>query len=494
MGFCPFGIGSAQAAMTRQVATALVSRTPSPMSRCTPVAVAVAVAAAPVAENVSLATSRTSALQLTEPAPAPAPPPCMTCPAVGASMKRSHVSVSLQPSGATSPLQAMSDYSLQPSVTPVVAAVRSKRVEKPVAQSAVTPTVINVAAPSQPSLAASPSPGSAAAAAATAAAGAGATNKHSPLMLSSNWKEQWSASSSASAQRQQTRVLSARFDSEAVSTIRVNVQPTTSAPGCGCGCGCGDAHLNYRLEADGRSGEPMLALQTRDFPSPTDADSVATGAGAGAGAGAGIGIQQIMIDDAAVPGSAAAAALGSGPSGILDPYSPADKRYIEDLCRRVSTLLSHQSPLGKRDSTASSASESGSAVLDSLPVASPSLAERPFVSLLRPHGRNSPVSSVSTESSTESSLPSPVTRSESPLPDSVKRRRNSNTYEPFAKPCTSNGFKFFMEQHVENVIKQHKERQMRYLQVGTSEIFPPSINVYLQPDFVTYIKHSLCFV
>lgn len=112
--------------------------------------------------------------------------------------------------------------------------------------------------------------------------------------------------------------------------------------------------------------------------------------------------------------------------------------------------------------------------------------------------RASPTSSVSTEESensgcggnsvatmvaaaTNGNASEPLVRCESPLPDSVLERYkqckedgaqasastsgNSNGSARCVKPCTPQAFKFFMEQHVENVIKQHQERQTRRMQV-----------------------------
>ncbi len=181
-------------------------------------------------------------------------------------------------------------------------------------------------------------------------------------------------------------------------------------------------------------------------------------------------VQNIPIDDSLMP---------------PDLSYPMDKRYIEDLCRRVSSILGNQSPLGKRDSTASSAgSETG---------ISPNAQGPSFASLLQVQGRTSPISSLSTESSTESgnrgiSAESPgVIRCESPLPESS----NSNQLtEAAVKPCTPKAFKFYMEQHIENVIKHHKERQDRYFRVSSFAHLPPT----LPPAVIQFGRDSVLSV
>lgn len=128
--------------------------------------------------------------------------------------------------------------------------------------------------------------------------------------------------------------------------------------------------------------------------------------------------------------------------------------------------------MGKRDSTASSTSDSGGG---------PANGRHDFAALIRPGRPPSPVSSVSTESSSEGPRqrpPSPVVRAVSPLPRWVRGGRGEERGEEGGpvKPCTPKAFKFYMEQHVENVIKQHNERQMRYFQVQ------PSTDAGIRPD------------
>lgn len=58
-----------------------------------------------------------------------------------------------------------------------------------------------------------------------------------------------------------------------------------------------------------------------------------------------------------------------------------------------------------------------------------------------------------------------VTRCISPLPGSILRKLRTNTYESVIKPCKPRLFCFYMEQHVERLIQQYKERQQRARQV-----------------------------
>lgn len=61
-----------------------------------------------------------------------------------------------------------------------------------------------------------------------------------------------------------------------------------------------------------------------------------------------------------------------------------------------------------------------------------------------------------------------IVRCVSPLPESVARRLCAKTYESIIKPCRPRLFCFFMEQHVERLIQQYKERQLRAQQVHCS--------------------------
>ncbi|VDN88358.1 unnamed protein product, partial [Brugia pahangi] len=59
-----------------------------------------------------------------------------------------------------------------------------------------------------------------------------------------------------------------------------------------------------------------------------------------------------------------------------------------------------------------------------------------------------------------------VTRCISPLPGSILRKLRTNTYESVIKPCKPRLFCFYMEQHVERLIQQYKERQQRARQLA----------------------------
>uniref|UniRef100_A0A0N5AAX8 non-specific serine/threonine protein kinase n=1 Tax=Syphacia muris TaxID=451379 RepID=A0A0N5AAX8_9BILA len=54
-----------------------------------------------------------------------------------------------------------------------------------------------------------------------------------------------------------------------------------------------------------------------------------------------------------------------------------------------------------------------------------------------------------------------VRRCVSPLPESISKKLHKNTFESEIKPCRPRLFCFFMEQHVERLIQQYKERQQR---------------------------------
>ncbi|EYB92813.1 hypothetical protein Y032_0189g1172 [Ancylostoma ceylanicum] len=55
----------------------------------------------------------------------------------------------------------------------------------------------------------------------------------------------------------------------------------------------------------------------------------------------------------------------------------------------------------------------------------------------------------------------PVTRCTSPLPESISNRLKQQKYEKYVKPCKPRMFCFFMEQHVERLLAQYKERMKR---------------------------------
>ncbi|KAK6726524.1 hypothetical protein RB195_004694 [Necator americanus] len=54
-----------------------------------------------------------------------------------------------------------------------------------------------------------------------------------------------------------------------------------------------------------------------------------------------------------------------------------------------------------------------------------------------------------------------VTRCTSPLPESICSRLKQQKYEKYMKPCKPRMFCFFMEQHVERLLAQYKERMKR---------------------------------
>ncbi|KJH52422.1 kinase domain protein [Dictyocaulus viviparus] len=70
------------------------------------------------------------------------------------------------------------------------------------------------------------------------------------------------------------------------------------------------------------------------------------------------------------------------------------------------------------------------------------------------------VSTQNTSSRTESSQPV-VNRCTSPLPESISNRLKQQKYERYVKPCKPRMFCFFMEQHVERLQAQYKERMKR---------------------------------
>lgn len=70
------------------------------------------------------------------------------------------------------------------------------------------------------------------------------------------------------------------------------------------------------------------------------------------------------------------------------------------------------------------------------------------------------------ESSTETTTNEPPPkRCVSPIPASVALRLRNNNYTRFVKPCKAPMFRFFMEQHIEKLIQQYRERNQRAIQV-----------------------------
>ncbi|CAJ0596339.1 unnamed protein product [Cylicocyclus nassatus] len=70
------------------------------------------------------------------------------------------------------------------------------------------------------------------------------------------------------------------------------------------------------------------------------------------------------------------------------------------------------------------------------------------------------LSSHHASSRNETSQPS-VVRCTSPLPESISNRLKQQKYEKYVKPCRPRMFCFFMEQHVERLLAQYKERMKR---------------------------------
>ncbi|KAL3108413.1 hypothetical protein niasHT_015335 [Heterodera trifolii] len=58
-----------------------------------------------------------------------------------------------------------------------------------------------------------------------------------------------------------------------------------------------------------------------------------------------------------------------------------------------------------------------------------------------------------------------INRCVSPLPESVAKKLKNNTYDRAVKPCRAPMFRFFMEQHIEKLTQQYKERNQREMQL-----------------------------
>lgn len=147
----------------------------------------------------------------------------------------------------------------------------------------------------------------------------------------------------------------------------------------------------------------------------------------------------------------------SGPIRVVAGPAGARRLDIDNLCQRAETnrMLSSQ-----RSSIASTSDSVGNPA----DLASGD-GSRHFDDILTDRHRQSPIQSslsASTESSAESYEQSPVVRVESPLPPSVY---NSKNLGQCIQKCAPKAFRFFMEQHIENIIKQHRERQSRQNQV-----------------------------
>lgn len=331
--------------------------------------------------------------------------------------------------------------------------------------------------------------------------------------------------------RQSTKVISARLDPNSVSSVRINVQPSGNV----------DGSKNYRLEANANSGQQILSIEALGDYSPTTAANNNThyyalknmqNYGYTDDASTAYNDQQSSTKNSNyvnIPPLDYGGPSTSGGGAQRNNYnasvlaSPNDNaRYLEHLFQRVNSVLTvrpgggspvptnvHNIPLRKRDSAASSSSDTSAvdqnhmmSADNILPTASGGI-QAPLVypSPMYPGGQSttmqppqpmttassnsfmasepfmrdgaSPSSSVSTESSDgglRGGDNAGVVRCESPLPESVRKSliESRNTGAPFKsclKPCTPQAFKFFMEQHIENVIKQHKDRQTRKFEV-----------------------------
>ncbi|PAV63463.1 hypothetical protein WR25_01424 isoform A [Diploscapter pachys] len=87
------------------------------------------------------------------------------------------------------------------------------------------------------------------------------------------------------------------------------------------------------------------------------------------------------------------------------------------------------------------------------------------------HAQQKRGSNTTTTSSASSSYHQPVTqkasirRCSSPLPDTIKTRLDDKKYENCISPIQAPMFKFYMEQHVERLLIQYKERERRHRQL-----------------------------
>lgn len=123
--------------------------------------------------------------------------------------------------------------------------------------------------------------------------------------------------------------------------------------------------------------------------------------------------------------------------------------YVDQLCRRTMLLTA-----GDRDSIASSNTSDSNPLHDAYHRTSTASVHST---------RNSPPLAAASTSTADSEN---IVRCVSPLPESVARRLCAKTYESIIKPCRPRLFCFFMEQHVERLIQQYKERQLRAQQLA----------------------------
>ncbi|XP_071492138.1 uncharacterized protein [Diadema antillarum] len=86
--------------------------------------------------------------------------------------------------------------------------------------------------------------------------------------------------------------------------------------------------------------------------------------------------------------------------------------------------------------------------------------------LIRPPSPISEISdSTELESASSESQPQETSRIESPVPERRNKGRHKERYEPRVKTYSPQAYKFYMEQHVENILKSHRQRQTRRMQL-----------------------------
>ncbi|KHN86521.1 Serine/threonine-protein kinase LATS1 [Toxocara canis] len=136
---------------------------------------------------------------------------------------------------------------------------------------------------------------------------------------------------------------------------------------------------------------------------------------------------------------------------LVDPdlTSAGYANYVDQLCRRTMLMTA-----GDRDSIASSNTSDSNPLHEGYHRTSTASVHST---------RSSPPLAAASTSTAENDC---VIRCVSPLPESVARRLRNKTYESSIKPCRPRLFCFFMEQHVERLIQQYKERQQRAQQLA----------------------------
>jgi hypothetical protein len=113
------------------------------------------------------------------------------------------------------------------------------------------------------------------------------------------------------------------------------------------------------------------------------------------------------------------------------------------------------------------------------------------VSPNRSSGFTSPAMLLSTTSDREPTPQQPEARirSSSPLPASVSRRLKTKTYEKFVKPCKPGMYQFFMEQHIDSVIRQSEDRNHRALQL-LNEMAAAQFPETMQEQFLKVLRQK----